>query len=371
MKKILVCGSHFTVAQAVVEQLLRNSDLSVEYVGRRRTMEGDRSESVESKIVPSMGVKYHTLVAGRISRSFGIEAVKTFLKIPIGFVQAFGLIMKVTPDLVLSFGGYISVPVVIAAKLRGIPVLLHEQTLISGLSNRVCSLFADRVAVSYSDGNYDFDPKKMVVTGNPIREELLKNPVRVGKVNDFLVKANKDKQRVIYVTGGNQGAQVINNTVADGLEKLIAEAMVIWQTGDSKYGNFENASKVAAEKGVLEKVLIAKWFDAPDVGLIYRNVDLVICRGGINTLNELAHFGLKAIVVPYPFLYHDEQLVNARYFEKFGRVKVILQTELNSDKLIGLVKEQFANQTKNVKEQVSGDDSAGRVVAELLKLLKV
>ena len=119
MKKILVCGSHFTVAQAVVEELLETRQVEIVYVGRKTTMDGDSAQSVESQILPKLGIPFYSITAGRISRKLSLSGVLSLFKIPVGLIQAVGLINKCQPDLVLSFGGYVSVPIVLAAKLRG------------------------------------------------------------------------------------------------------------------------------------------------------------------------------------------------------------------------------------------------------------
>lgn len=369
MKKILVCGSHFTAAQAVVEKLLKTPDIEVEYVGRLRTMEGDKSISAESQILPAMGVKYHSLNAGRVRRSLGWETLTSFLKIPLGFVLALKLVREIRPDVVVSFGGYVSVPIVIVSKILGIPVMLHEQTLISGLSNRVCALFADRVAVSFADGDYSFDKKKMVLTGNPIRSELLTTSIESEVLFKFIKKTNK---KLIYVTGGNQGAQAINLEIERCLPEILKEANVVWQTGDSKLGNYQRATDLVQKMGVSDKVLVQKWFDAADVSAIFKKADLIICRAGMNTLNEIAYFKQSAIVVPYPYLYKDEQLVNAKYFEKHGFVKTILQSELGSDKFMNLVKSELANsdKKKNQDNSMVKTDAAERITDLILSLIK-
>ena len=168
--KILVTGAHFSVAAAVIEQLKKIRGMEIVYVGRKSTLEGFGGESLESMELPKMGVKFIPLTAGRLQRSFSWHTIPSLLKIPIGFVQAGWILVRERPEEVVSFGGYVSVPVVVWAWLLSIPILVHEQTLVTGLSNWVGGLLADRVAVSF-DVEYGFDPKKVVLSGNPIRSE--------------------------------------------------------------------------------------------------------------------------------------------------------------------------------------------------------
>lgn len=367
MKKILVCGSHFTIAHAVIEKLIKSGDAEISYIGRRQTMEGDRSVSVESEIIPRLGVKYYSLTTGRVSRSMSVGALVSLFKIPLGFWGAFWLIQKIRPDVVLSFGGYVSVPVVVMAKLLGIKVMLHEQTLISGLANKFCGLFADKIAVSYAEGKYEFAKNKIVFTGNPIRKSLLLGGGVDSELKEFLGK----KGPLIYVTGGNQGAQAINNAIGEILANLCEKMRVVWQTGDSKQRNFEIAKMKVESLEDPKKVFVRKWFDAADVGEIMRSVDLVVSRAGINTLNELAFFHRRAIAIPYPSLYRDEQLVNGRYFEKLGLVKVIEQDKLKPETLLAEIGNQLKRgQVKKLHKDIVVVDAASQIENELMKLIR-
>lgn len=359
MSKILICGSHFTSAQAVIEQMLSHSGIEISYVGRLTTMEGDKSQSVESQIIPKLGVKYYTITTGRLSRSWGLRGLLSVLKIPVGFVQAFHLLLRINPDVVLSFGGYVSVPVVVVAKLMGKPVVLHEQTLVSGLANRVCGWFADKIAISYPDGKYEFAKNKMVLTGNPIRKDLLSN-----HKDDEITKFLSGNKKVVYITGGNQGAMAINQAIEAILP--VEGVALIWQTGDSKFGNFEKAMNVVKRYNLEKKVLVRKWFDAGEVGQILKRVDLVICRAGINTLNELAYFDVRAIVVPYPYLYKNEQMVNAHYFGSLGLVKIIPQNDLNPDNLLVSIRTEIEKGKANLGKKVVVEDAAEKICSQVL-----
>src|SRR3990167_5082544 len=158
--KILVTGAHFTTAVAVIEELKNlpagrqeQKDIDIVYVGRKTTREGDSSHSVESQVLPQLGVKFISIITGRLQRAFTIYTFSSLLKIPIGFLQSFFILLKEKPDVILSFGGYVAVPLVIAGWLLSIPIIIHEQTLVSGLANTISSFFADKVAVSFENDN--------------------------------------------------------------------------------------------------------------------------------------------------------------------------------------------------------------------------
>lgn len=331
--KILITGTHFTPALAVINELKRQENVEIIYVGRRATQEGDSTSSVESEEIPKHGVKFMPIITGRLQRSFTLYTVPSLLKIPIGFIQAFFIILKTKPDVILSFGGYVGVPIVFWGWLFSKPVIIHEQTLTSGAANRISSAFADKIAVSFTYG-YSFNPKKIILTGNPIRDEVL-NPDKKLLSADYQRVFNlwrKQKLPIVLFMGGNQGSHILNMTVEESLNKLKKIAAIIHVTGDNKFSDYERLGKLQSDK-----YLVKKWIGR-EFGAVLSKVDLVVCRGGINTLVELAYLGKKALVIPLTFLYQDEQDKNAKYFEKLGMVKILPQAKLSADSLLENIK---------------------------------
>lgn len=319
--KICITGAHFTPAQATIEELFKSSDTEIIYIGRNHTIEGDKTASVESQVLPKLGVKFIPVVAGRVRRYLSFRTFISLLKIPIGFFQTFYILWKEKPDVVLSFGGYVGVPVVVNAWLLNIPVIIHEQTLISGLANRVSTIFANKIAVSF-DKDYSFKKEKIILTGNPIRKELLENSDKPSKEVEAILKSTKSqKLPLIYITGGNQGSHLINQSVLDGLENLAKLGIVVHQTGDSKFNDFNPLKERVKELGLENRYLPLKWVEVEDLKAIFSNADLVVSRAGANTLLELAYFGVPTLVIPLPGLYKDEQNENANFFKKWGFVR--------------------------------------------------
>lgn len=318
--KILIAGTHFTTALATIEELKKYFGVEITYVGRKTTREGDPSKSSESEILPKLGIKFIPIKAGRLQRVFTIYTIPSLFKIPFGFIQAFFILMQEKPDVILSFGGYVVVPIVVWGWLLSIPIIIHEQTLVTGLANKISSYFAYKIAVSFKTDR-DFDESKVILTGNPIRSEI----------TQAVSNSQKNKLPVILITGGNQGSHVINLAVEDCLEKLLKIAYVIHQTGDSKFGDYERL-----ERQQNDRYMVQKWIT--DMGKVLKKADLVIGRAGINTLTEIAYLGLPAIVIPIPYLYADEQNKNAKFFEKLGLVKILDQTNLNSETLFKKIK---------------------------------
>ena len=370
--KVLITGTHFTTAVATVEELKKFPNIELLYVGRRTTLEGDPSVSVESKELPKLGVKFIPITSGRLRRNLiDIYTITSILKIPVGFIQAFFIVLGEHPDAVLSFGGYLALPVVFAAWLFSIPVIIHEQTLVMGLANKISSPFADKIAVSFEQNHTSGD--KYILTGNPIRREItqgVKLPHPFGSEPQGRrpggVLSRHPGLPLILITGGNQGSHVINKAVEDCLENLLRVAYVIHQTGDSKFKDYE---RLEAKQN--KHYVVRKWID--DIGAVLSKVDFVISRAGINTLSELAYLGIPALVIPVPYLYQDEQNKNAKYFEKLGLVRILPQSKLFADSLLENVKlmitdlDKLKVQAKGTKEVIIADASK-RLALEVVTL---
>lgn len=377
--KVLITGAHFTPAQAVIEQLQKIDNIEIVYIGRKYTLEGDSTPSVESQVLPKLGIKFIPITAGRIRRIIEFKSLISLLKIPVGFIQAFYFLLKEKPDVLLSFGGYIGVSVVIPAWILNVPIIVHEQTLISGLANKISNIFATKIAVSF-DKKFNFNPQKLILTGNPVRQELitktgdknhLKNIRKTSRLNHIVNLAIKDKLPIIYISGGNQGSHVINQAVGEVLDKLTEKAYIIHQTGDSKYKDFENLFKIKNSLTHKDRYFIQKWFDVQDVGLIYNKTDLAVSRAGVNTLSELALFGIPTIVVPLPYLYQDEQNINAQFFTKIGLAHSIKQDIFSGKMLLEKTNELLSDLNVYKKQALSAKnfiilDAAKKITQEVL-----
>lgn len=371
--KLVLTGAHFTPAQAVIKELQKDKDIEIVYIGRKTTREGDPSLSVESEIVPKLGVKFIPLVTGRVQRIFTIYTIPSLFKIPVGIIQAFWILLQEKPEAVLSFGGYVAVPVVISAWLLNIPIIVHEQTLVSGLANRISSFFADKIAVTFAT-KYAFNPKKIILTGNPIRSEIIEPTQPPSSlIRSFFELAKKDKKAVVLVTGGSQGAHTINQAVFDSLAGLTENFYIIHQTGDSKFKDFEKSGDIKQDLKNPDRYLSLKQIDVNDLSYIFRQIAICVSRAGANTLLELSYFGIPTLLIPLPFVTGDEQTVNANFFAKLGLAKILKQEDLSGKSLV-LFLNQMSKQlgdlrrvAANAKKSVllNGDK---RLALEILKL---
>lgn len=373
--KILITGTHLTPALAVIDKLKKNSGMEIIYLGRSTTMEGDRTKSVESQILQNIGIKFIPIISGRLYRTLTFRTILSLFKIPIGFLQAAFYIFKENPDVVLSMGGYISVPITVCAWFYSIPIIIHEQTLIPGLANKINSWFANKIAVSFGT-NVLYKNKDIVLTGNPLRKEILnpKNPSN-NELKEIVNLAKKNKQPLILITGGNQGSHAINQAVSKSLEDLVKISCVIHQTGDSKFADYDKLLVQKKSLQASEKYLVRKWINGNVLGFLLKHIDLAISRGGINTLLELAFYSIPTIVIPFPSVHNCEQNFNARFFEKIGLAKVLLQKNLTKDSLIenilDLVKDlEIWKKSAKQSADLVIPDAANRLALEVILLAK-
>lgn len=364
--KIIVTGSHFTPAQAVIEELKKDSNIKITYVGRKYTREGDKSPSVESQVLPNLGVKFSPIITGRLQRSFTRYTIPSLFKIPIGIIQSFLVLLKEKPDVVLSFGGYVSVPVVFSAWLLSIPIIIHEQTLVPGLANTISSLFADKIAVTFKDSK--FKGGKVVVTGNPLREEIFADQKRINTdIQEIINNAQREKLPLVLITGGNQGSHVINEAVGGSLEKLTQNMCIIHQTGDSKFQDFEKLKELGNNLNFPSRYLVKKWIEPVDWGELFRKVDLVVSRAGMNTLLEVCYFSKPILIIPIPV---KEQMTNAKYFQKLGNAKVLWQKDLDNEKFLSAVKDGLVGLDEGIRKakEIIIPDAANRLALETILL---
>lgn len=363
--KVLITGAHFTPAIAVIEELKRKDGVEVVYVGRKTTLEGDDTSSVESKVLPSLKVKFISVSTGRLQRFFSIYTIPSLLKIPIGFLQAFFIVLTERPDVILSFGGYVAVPIVVTSWFFSIPIIVHEQTLVCGLANKICSVFAEKIAVSFEKSA--FKGEKVVLTGNPLRQNILGLSHPRGVTEEYaeiFKSALKNKKPVILFTGGNQGSHVINLVVEECMDKLLKIACIIHVTGDNKFEDFERLKKLQTSHYMVKEWIGEEW------RFILSQVDLVISRAGINTLNELAYLGKPALFIPIP---NNEQQMNAKFFARFGLGRVLPQSKLSKETLLKQVRlllddlKSYKDKAKKAR-QIVIPDAAKRLALETILL---
>ncbi len=350
MKLLIVAGGggHFAPALAVIEELPKDWEVMV--IGRKYVFEGENTLSLEYQTSQNLGIKFQTITTGRLQRKLTTHTLTSLVKVPVGYFQSLKILKDFKPDVVLSFGGYVSLPVGLAAKSLNIPIVVHEQILGAGLANKVVGKFAQKICVSWIESKKFFPSEKVVLTGNPTRKY---------QVSSIKYQVSKENLPLIYVTGGSGGAHAINVLVEDCLEKLLEKYIVIHQTGSSQeYGDFARLEKkkenLPAE--MQKRYSVFKFVESAEVFPILNKADLVISRSGINTLTELLKLGKPSLLIPLPYGQHNEQLTNALFIKQLGLAEVADQKTLTGDKLFELVEKMIRNLNEYKSHAKDGQD---------------
>ena len=278
----------------------------------------------------------------------------------------------------MSFGGYLAVPVVITAFLLKIPAITHEQTVAVGLSNRIISIFAKKILVSFEKSLKYFPKKKVVLTGNPIRKEIfnlekktLKSlPKSLQKI--IQEKLDDSNKKLIYITGGNQGSQTINKLIWELLPELLKSYSVIHQCG---YKDWEaiKSGKIIFKPN--EHYYIAPWIDTKEIGWLLNIADLVVSRSGANTIYELGVLGKPSVLIPIPWVVNSEQQKNAEILSDAGLARILSENNLKSWRLKTVIKEMFDNieRYRNIGTEFRTQlkvDAASAIIFEIDSIIK-
>ena len=366
MKKLVFTGGHHTSALAVIDALCRcqMSDVRCQFFffGHRYSMHREKVDSAEYQEVTARGIPFYDLKAGKVYRTFNpIE----WFRVIYGFFQALIILLKIKPDLIISFGGYLAVPVVLAGWLLGIPAVTHEQTVVSGWANQFIAKFARKIFISWPESAKFFPKEKVVLTGLPLRKEI----IALAREREKMPNSKWKMPNSIYITGGKQGSQVINQAIEGCLEELLSDFEIIHQCGSSDFEKFLKIEDKLSED-LKARYIVKDYFPQEEIARVYRAADFVVGRAGAHTVYELAALGKPAVLIPIPWVSHNEQERNAKILERIGLAKIVLQEDLDSEVLlkacrgVGESSKEFKEFAKKARELVRLD-AAERVVKEV------
>jgi UDP-N-acetylglucosamine--N-acetylmuramyl-(pentapeptide) pyrophosphoryl-undecaprenol N-acetylglucosamine transferase len=360
-KKVVICGGHHNSA-LVVAEALREKGYQVFWLGHKYSMIGDKNPSAEYLEVTKKEFPFVEIKAGKFQPRY--QFFHYLLRIPLGFWQSFTSLQRIKPDLIFSFGGYLALPVAYAGFLLGIPVVTHEQTAISGWANKMIARVAKKVFVTHETSSKYFPQEKVVVTGLPIREEVLKK----GK------KLFQNGKKTIYVTGGKQGAHVVNEAIFAILPELLEKFNVIHQCGStSVFNDIKKAKGLKERLGDKGKYYWPKeYFFEEEIGSVFSSADLVISRAGAHTVYELLALKKPSILIPIPWASGNEQEENAKVLVNAGLGEILPQKELEAGKLWGAILEFEKNLSSKSTIPPSPKieaDATPKIVSEIEKLM--
>lgn len=338
--RAILTGGHLSPLLAVLETL--PSDCQVLIVGRKHAFEKDTTLSLEHRTAKRLRIPFKPITAGRLQRRFTRYTLGSLFKFPIGFFQSFHIVRKYNPDVILSFGGYISLPVVLSAKLLNVPIVIHEQTLGGGLANRIASFVADKICISWKSSRRYFPANKTILTGNPIRKF---------KLTSLPFKISQDNIPLLYITGGSTGSHTINAAIEECLKTFLKHYLIIHQTGDSwdskDFSRLSSLKEKISDAKLRRRYIITKFVKSTSVGSIIKACDLVIARAGINTITELLYFGKTALLIPL----NDEQMENASFLKRIGLAQILPQDLLSGKTLFSLIQSMMIQDKRSTKSQ--------------------
>ncbi|HEY3099943.1 MAG TPA: undecaprenyldiphospho-muramoylpentapeptide beta-N-acetylglucosaminyltransferase [Methylomirabilota bacterium] len=356
-------GGHTSPGLAVAAAL-RARGLACAWIGSRTGLEARRA--------PEAGIAYHAIPTGKLRRALAWQNVPDVLvNAPAGVLHAWRLLRRLRPRVVFATGGFVALPVALAAALARVPLVVHEQTAVPGLANRVAARVARRVALTFADSAQFFGATPTVVTGNPLRPEL-RNGRRAAALERFGFDPTLP---MIYVTGGAQGAHAINRAVGDVLPDVLAHAQCLHQCGDNRATG--DRDWLQTRRAALTPALAARYALRPWVGDeladVYAAVALVVSRAGAGTVNECCQLGVPALYIPLPGAAGDEQTANARLVGRAGGCAIVPQASMTPTLLVERIRELLGDPTR-LKEMgerarsLAVPDAADRIVDLLLEV---
>ena len=320
-KRIVLTGGgtagHVNPNVALMPQL-RAEGYEIYYIGSR--------DGIEKELIAQQpGVTYYGVSTGKLRRYFSLKNLSDLFRVCAGVVQSRRLIRRIRPDVVFSKGGFVSVPVVIAAAGRA-PVVTHESDYTPGLANRITARYADTVCVTFEDTLQSVGSKG-VHTGTPIRGELYEGSAKRG----FAFTGFEGKKPVLLVMGGSQGAQALNDAVRAALPKLTVSFDVVHLCGKGKL------DPAAGGPGYRQYEYIAK--ELPD---LLAMTSVAVSRAGANAVFEFLALAKPALLVPLPLsASRGDQILNAGYFARKGFAMVLEQERLNPETLLDAVSDLY------------------------------
>lgn len=364
--KIVVTGGHHNSALELAQKLQKSEGAEITWFGHRHTTLNDSSDSAEYSEVTKAGIPFVDIKAGKLYKTF--HPIH-WLRIPYGFFQAYISLWRTKPDLIVSFGGYLAVPVVIAGFLLGIPSVTHEQTAVVGMANKLIAKFAKKIFITWPSSAEFFDKNKVIVTGLPLRESIFNI--------DEAKFVFEDSLPTLYVTAGKQGSHLINTNLQKILPNLLNEMNIIHQCGSTT--EFEDFQSLQEFKSTLspeqqQRYVLRKYVFQDEIGSAYNKSDIVLCRAGAHTIYELAALRKPALIIPISWVSHNEQLRNAQILESIGAATILEEKELTPESLyqalLHLLKQRdvFSEHAKE-SETLIKHHATQNMIDEIMKLV--
>ncbi|OXM86046.1 undecaprenyldiphospho-muramoylpentapeptide beta-N-acetylglucosaminyltransferase [Paenibacillus rigui] len=351
MKTIVFTGGgsagHVTPNLAIISKLQKQG-WTIQYIGSR--------DGIEREIIQHAGIPYHPISSGKLRRYFDLKNIKDPFKVIKGVGDAYRLMRKLKPSIVFSKGGFVSVPVIVAAWLNRIPVISHESDISPGLANKISIPFVSKICVNFPESLKYIKGNKGICTGLPIRDQILEgNAARGYDLCDF----HKQKP-VLLIMGGSLGAQKINQAVRESLDTLLERYQIVHICGKG-----QKDAAYEARRGYKQFEYVND-----ELADMLAMTELVISRAGATSIFEFLALGKPMLLIPLTRqASRGDQLLNAASFEKQGYARVLFEEELSKETLLNSVNHVYEDREKmtaciRTNEQTNATAAIVRLIEE-------
>ena len=341
-------GGHLFPGIAIAQEFVaKNAENSVLFVGT--------GKQFEISILSETGFAHRRITAEGFKGRGVWHQLVSILKVPKGIIESILILKDFKPHIVIGVGGYSAGPLAMGARLLGIKIVLHEQNILPGITNRILSRFADRVYVSFAETIMGVTPEKIRFTGNPVRKEIIRCAETLRHADTQVSK--KEKKFTILILGGSQGAHSINMALLEALEHIEnrENIVLVHQTGEQDVTQVKQRYE---EYGIENDTRV--FFK--DMARQYQNADLIICRAGATTVAEIKAMGKGVIFIPFPFAADNHQVLNAKSMEKAGGAEMILEKDLSGRVLAERI-EYYIQRPEELQQMSRRSRDLGRVDA--------
>ena len=350
MKHIVLTGGgtagHVTPNIALVP-VLRDAGYKISYIGSY--------DGIERKLIEELNIPYYGISSGKLRRYFDLKNFTDPFRVLKGFSESRKLLKQLKPDVVFSKGGFVTVPVVIAAKKCKIPAIIHESDMTPGLANKLCISSAVKVCCNFPETVNSLPKDKAVLTGTPIRQELLSGDPEEGR---RFCGFTPDKP-VLMVIGGSLGAASVNQHIRSILPQLLEEFQVIHLCGKGK-----TDESLAGTKGYVQYEYIKK-----ELADLFALSDIVISRAGANAICEISALHKPNLLIPLSAnASRGDQILNARSFERQGYSMVLEEEEITDESLLAAIRRLYAD--RHTYEQLMAESRQMDSIHHILSLIE-
>jgi len=329
LKRIVLCGGgsggHIYPLITVVEYLKKNygeDNFNFLFIGPSGKLDGD--------LMTENNIPQKIILCGKLRRYFSLKYLLDFLKFPVGFTQSLWNLLVFMPDVVFAKGGFASVPVVLAARIYRIPVVIHESDAVPGIANKILGSFASAIGINFEKAGRYFSKKKVFLAGVPVKEDVLNGSKEKARE---LLGIKKEVKPVILFLGGSQGASLINELIIKSLDKLVSKYQIIHLTGTN---HFEGMKKMAEARGY--KIGHSDYYPIAyakeELKDLIALADAVVSRAGATSIAELAANHKATILVPITRSANNHQRMNAFELSKEKAAVVLEESNFNENMIV-------------------------------------